>query len=244
MLRVKVVRVLKDNYTYILTDVVTGRTAVVDPAEAGKILKELDKEKLKLSYIINTHYHWDHTEGNLELKKATGAKVLSGGKTKIPGLDVHLDNKFFLGNSVAEIIRTPGHTDEHVVILFDKILFSGDMLFLAGCGRVFESTLLDMYRSIQKLKILHNDTLIYAGHEYARQNLNFAHKLEPDNQDVLALYSSASGNLINMPSTIGMEKRVNPFFRVDSESIRRNLDMVNNSNFEVFVEIRKLRDVF
>ena len=162
---------LSDNYAYILHDEETRLVGVVDPSESSPIINFLQKKNLKLNYILNTHHHFDHIGGNIELKKKYGAKVVGfeGDKHRIPGIDITLKNneKWTFGNSKIKILHIPGHTLGHICFFFEneKIAFTGDTLFSLGCGRIFEGDYKQMFSSLNKIKSLPKDTKIYCGHE-------------------------------------------------------------------------------
>ncbi len=161
---------LADNYAYVIHDSKSKTTGVVDPSEAAPIISFLQKEKLKLNYILNTHHHFDHIGGNIELKKMYDAKVIGfeGDKHRIPGIDINLKDQeaWNFGNSIVKIFHIPGHTLGHICFFFEKekIVFTGDTLFSLGCGRIFEGDYKQMLNSLNKIKKLPRDTKIYCGH--------------------------------------------------------------------------------
>jgi hydroxyacylglutathione hydrolase len=176
MLDIIQIPVLTDNYIYLLHDPVSEETGVIDPALAQTVLDVLDKNSWRLTYILNTHHHWDHVGGNLELKQKTGCKIIAAqsDRDRIPGIDICVsdDNVISLGQRQARVISTPGHTSGHIVYHFaeDGMLFCGDTLFVMGCGRLFEGTPEQMWNSLQKLKALPPSTRIYCTHEYSQTN--------------------------------------------------------------------------
>ena len=246
--------VLTDNYIYLLHDSVSGETAVIDPALAQPVLEVLDTNGWQLTYILNTHHHWDHVGGNLELKKKTGCKIIAAtaDSERIPGIDrgVFEGDVIALGSHQATIIETLGHTSGHIVYYFakDEALFCGDTLFAMGCGRLFEGSAEQMWTSLQKLKGLPLSTRVYCTHEYTQANGHFALSVEPDNLQLQRrMIEVAELRLINkptVPSTIGDEKATNPFFREDSRSLQKNLGLENQSSVSVFTELRKRKDSF
>ena len=185
-MNVEIIKCLKDNYSYLITDS-DRNSIVIDPSEADPIIKIVEKKKLNLQFILNTHHHFDHIGGNDELKKKYSSEIVGFKKDKdrIPGIDISVsDNEVWKsGNFEAKIIYIPGHTSGHIAFYFYKneILFSGDTLFSLGCGRVFEGTHEDMYNSLSKFKSLPPSTKVYCGHEYTVSNLKFAMKVEPEN---------------------------------------------------------------
>jgi len=254
MLTILQIPVLTDNYIYLVHDPVSGETAVIDPALAQPVLDVLDKKSWRLTYIMNTHHHWDHVGGNLELKQQTGCKIIAAqaDRDRIPGIDIGVseDDVISLGSHLARVISTPGHTSGHIVYHFaeDGALFCGDTLFVMGCGRLFEGTPEQMWSSLQKLKALPPSTRIYCTHEYTSANGRFALSVEPDNhhtqQKMLEVQKLRAENKPTVPSTIEQERATNPFFRADSMSIKKTLGLANQSPVHVFTELRKLKDSF
>ena len=189
MLTIHIIDMLhvQDNYNFLVRDEATGKTAVIDPSEAKGVLDALAEKRWTLDYILNTHHHWDHTNGNVKLKRETGCQV--GGyradAARIPAIDVMIDEDepFALGESHAHILTVPGHVDGHIAYYFakDRALFCGDTLFAMGCGRLFEGTAAQMHQSLQKLAALPDDTRVFCAHEYTIPNGRFARSVEPDN---------------------------------------------------------------
>jgi len=254
MLTIIQIPVLTDNYIYLIHDPVSGETAVVDPALAQPVLDVLDKKSWRLTYIFNTHHHWDHVGGNLELKQKTGCKIIAAqaDRDRIPGIDIGVseDDVISLGQHSARVISTPGHTSGHIVYHFaeDGALFCGDTLFVMGCGRLFEGTPEQMWSSLQKLKALPPSTQIYCTHEYTQANGRFALSIEPDNrhtqQKMLEVQKLRAENKPTVPSTIEQERATNPFFRADCISVQKILGMEHQSPVRVFTELRKRKDSF
>ena len=185
-MNVEIIKCLKDNYSYLITD--SDRNCIViDPSESDPIIKIIEKKKLNLKFILNTHHHFDHIGGNDELKKKYSSEIVGFVKDKdrIPGIDISVsDNEVWKsGNFEAKIIYIPGHTSGHIAFYFYKneILFSGDTLFSLGCGRVFEGTHEDMYNSLSKFKSLPLSTKVYCGHEYTYNNSLFCIKYDSEN---------------------------------------------------------------
>jgi len=254
MLTITQIPVLTDNYIYLINDQVSGETAVIDPALAQPVLDVLDKKGWRLTYILNTHHHWDHVGGNLELKQKTGCKIIAAqaDRDRIPGIDrgVSEDDVISLGQHQARVISTPGHTRGHIVYHFaeDGALFCGDTLFVMGCGRLFEGTPEQMWNSLQKLKALPPSTRIYCTHEYTQTNGRFALSVEPDNRQLqekmIEVKQLRLENKPTVPSTIEQEIATNPFFRADSISIQKTLGLESQSPVHVFTELRKRKDSF
>lgn len=197
-LQIELVPCLQDNYAYILHDVDTGTVGVVDPSEATPIINALEKRNQNLTYILNTHHHYDHTGGNLELKAKYGAKVIGSAKDRdrIPGIDITLsegDTWMFAGHQVL-VMETPGHTSGHVCYHFpgSGAIFTGDTLFSLSCGKLFEGTPQQMYSSLQKIIALPDETRVYCGHEYTLSNSKFALSIEPGNKDLQEYAANAA----------------------------------------------------
>lgn len=214
---------LSDNYAYLLHDVGSGETAVVDPSEAAPVLQALDERGWKLSKILSTHHHADHVGGNREIKARTNCAVygFSEDASRIPGIDHALldGDQVSVGDAEGEVLFIPGHTTGHIAYYFahEKAVFCGDTLFSLGCGRLFEGTPAQMFASLQRLAALPGDTKVYCGHEYTQSNGAFALVVEPEN-DALKSYMEHVHNLRakglpTVPSTMETECECNPFIR-------------------------------
>ena len=245
---------LTDNYAYIIYDKNSKTTGVVDPSEAEPIIAFLKKEKLKLNYIFNTHHHFDHIGGNIELKKIYNAKILGfdGDKHRIPGIDIAVKDKetWSFGNSTVKIFHIPGHTLGHICFFFEKekIIFTGDTLFSLGCGRIFEGDHKQMLNSLNKIKKLPKETKIYCGHEYTYKNAEFCLEHDVDNIDLKNKFEKIkklrSQNLPTIPSSLDEELRSNIFLRCDQRELKIKLNMKNQEDLEVFRKVRDLKDSF
>lgn len=252
MIEVFQIPVLTDNYIYIIRDLSSSEVAVVDPALADPVLEFLEKKKWKLSYIINTHHHFDHVGGNLEIKSKTGCKIFGSkyDQHRIPGIDIQLDEKsyFKLGNSTAKILYIPGHTLGHIAYYFeeDQKLFSGDTLFAMGCGRLFEGTPSQMLESLTQIKNLNPLTLIYCTHEYTLKNGEFALTVDRENplliQRMEQVRSNRNQSLPTVPTTLQDELNTNPFLRPHSPDIQQAVKLIGATTTEVFTKLRGLRD--
>ncbi|MDD5460171.1 MAG: hydroxyacylglutathione hydrolase [Methylococcales bacterium] len=254
MLTIIQIPVLTDNYIYLVHEPLSGETAVVDPALAQPVLDILNEKDWRLTCILNTHHHWDHVGGNLELKEKTGCKIIAAqsDRDRIPGINAGVSEGdiIMLGACRARVISTPGHTSGHIVYYFaeDEVLFCGDTLFAMGCGRLFEGTAEQMWSSLQKLKALPASTRIYCTHEYTQANGRFALSVEPDNpqlqQRMEVINQLREKHLPTVPSTIEQELATNPFLREDSLALRSVINMTNSKSVEVFAEVRRLKDRF
>lgn len=226
MLEIKVIPALTDNYVYLLRDSSTEKTAVVDPSLAAPVMDCLVKLNWPLHYILNTHHHWDHTGGNLKLKEATRAKIVGfkGDAGRIEGMDIQLKegDQFELGKSTASVIEIPGHTLGHIAFYFEEAeaLFCGDTLFSLGCGRLFEGSPDQMFSSLTKLKTLPESTKVYCGHEYTLDNIAFTKSVLPGLEGLKSFEAKANQlrqqNKPTIPSTIELEKQLNPFLIAQS----------------------------
>ena len=245
---------LTDNYAYIIHDDNFKTVGVVDPSEAKPIISFLKKKNLKLNYILNTHHHFDHIGGNIELKKIYNAKIVGflGDKHRIPGIDIALRNNenWSFGNSTVKVFHIPGHTLGHICFFFEKekIVFTGDTLFSLGCGKIFEGNHEQMLTSLNKIKQLPKDTMIYCGHEYTYKNAEFCMKYDSDNIDLKKKFEKIkklrSQNLPTIPSSLEDEIKSNIFLRCDQNVLKIKLSMKNQEDSKVFKKVRDLKDSF
>lgn len=253
-MQVEVIPARSDNYVFLLHLPAAGVTAVVDPADAAPVEARLSARGLKPDWILNTHRHADHVAGNEALIAAHGCRV-AGPRAEadaIPGIEVALGqgDRFTLGDQEARIYDTPGHTHGHISYWFPaaKALFCGDLLFVLGCGRVFEGTMAQMWTSLAKLKEMPDDTVVYCGHEYTAANARFALTIEPGNEELQLrakeIERLRAAGKPTVPTTLGAERRTNPFLRVDEPAIRALLGMETAGAAEVFGEIRRRKDAF
>jgi hydroxyacylglutathione hydrolase len=253
-LDIRLVPLLSDNYGYLLHDAATGDTAVVDPSEAAPVLAVLEAEGWKLGHILNTHHHPDHIGGNAELKAATGARIAApqADLHRIPDVDVPLaeGDRYTVGSSEARVFAVPGHTSGHIAFWFeaDQALFSGDTLFSLGCGRLFEGTPEDMWRSLGKLRALPDATRVYCGHEYTQSNARFALTVEPENAALKArateIAELRAAGRPTIPTLLGVEKATNPFLRADFAAVQEAMGLAGRSATDTFAAIRRGKDNF
>jgi hydroxyacylglutathione hydrolase len=246
--------VLRDNYVYLVRDPAEGACAAVDPSVAEPVLRALDDLGWRLTHVLNTHHHGDHTGGNLEIKAATGCTIVGprADAARIPGLDVAVGDgdRYRLGAAEGQAFDIPGHTRGHIAFWFpdSRALFCGDTLFAMGCGRLFEGTPRQMWESLNKLRALPGDTRIYCGHEYTQTNARFALTIEPGNRALQARAREvdamrAEGNP-TIPATMAEELRTNPFLRADDPELGRAVGLDGADAVAVFAEIRRRKDAF
>ncbi|CAI0461041.1 unnamed protein product, partial [Linum tenue] len=246
---------LRDNYAYLLHDADTGTVAVVDPSESVPIVDALSRKNRNLTYILNTHHHYDHTGGNEELKARYGAKVIGSGldSERIPGIDIGLKDgdKWMFGGHEVLVMETPGHTRGHISFYFpgSGAIFTGDTLFSLSCGKLFEGKPEEMHASLQKISSLPDDTKIFCGHEYTLSNSKFALSIEPNNESLESYAAQVahlrSKSLPTIPTTLKVEKACNPFLRSASSEIRRSLKIPETaSDAEALGVIRRAKDDF
>ena len=224
-LNIVAVPVLQDNYAWLVNDPVSGRTIAIDPGEAQPVLGSAKDLGWTVLEVWTTHWHPDHTGGNLAMKDA-GARILGPAEEaeKIPTLDVLLKegDVVSLGEHDAKVIRVPGHTQGHIAFHFaeGRTVFTGDTLFAMGCGRLFEGTADDMFANMQLYAEMPEDTQVYCGHEYTQSNGRFACVAEPDNKAIAARMQKVvrmrERGDPTVPTTIGEERATNPFMRASS----------------------------
>ena len=219
---VETIRCLEDNFSYILIDQ-NKNACVIDPSESEPIINFVEKNNIKIKYILNTHHHFDHIGGNKEIKKKYNAKIVAykNDLHRIPDVDISLKNNqiWTAENFKSKIIHIPGHTNGHICFFFEneKIAFTGDTLFSLGCGRIFEGTYEEMFSSLKKLKELPKETKIYCGHEYTLKNSEFCLKYDKNNKrlqkKINEIKNKVYNNVPTVPSTIEDEIACNIFLR-------------------------------
>jgi hydroxyacylglutathione hydrolase len=251
---------LNDNYGILIHSREAGVTASIDAPEEGTVRGALRRAGLKLTHIFTTHHHHDHVGGNLGLKRETGCTIYGPAReaAEIPAIDVAVKDgdKIPFGRFELQVLETPGHTRGPATYYIPGamedgtgIVFTGDTLFSAGCGRIFEGTPAQMWRSLEKIAQLPLSTLIYCGHEYTQANIRFALAVEPKNEalhkrkaEVDALRAAGKPAL---PVALGTELETNPFLRPHSQQIRQSLGFGEEvPNVEVFKELRLRKDRF
>jgi hydroxyacylglutathione hydrolase len=229
---------------------------LVDPVDSSLVQQYLVKQKLKPTVILNTHHHFDHVGGNCQLK-AWFNPLIIGPEGDIPCRSQIVQDQEIIETSgiKIEVIATPGHTLDSICYyistggLVDQgVLFTGDTLFISGCGRLFEGTALQLWESLKKLRALPEDTLVYCGHDYTWENCKFALTIEPDNVDLNQRYSDVlkfrEKSQAMLFSTIGREKLANPFLRCDLPQIAMKLGSKTPDPAAVFAQLRRQKDDF
>ena len=245
---------LSDNFGVLIHDPVTGATASIDAPEAAAIEAALQETGWRLTDILVTHHHADHTGGIAELKARHNCRVIGprDEADKIEGLDATYGegDTVNVGSLVARVIDTPGHTAGHISLVFDedKLAFVGDTLFSIGCGRVIEGTPAQMWDSLLKLRALPDDIMFFCGHEYTQANIKFALTIEPDNSALIVRAREVdelrAKGMPTLPTTLGAEKAANCFLRADVPSVAAAVGMSGKPAAEVFTEIRARKNKF
>jgi hydroxyacylglutathione hydrolase len=245
---------LKDNFGVLIHDPESGATAAIDVPEAAPVEAALKKTGWRLSEILVTHHHADHTQGIGEIKSQHKCRVVAP-RAEAARI-AHVDETVAEGDTVrvgglqGKIIDTPGHTAGHISYFFpaDKLAFVGDTLFSIGCGRVIEGNPEMMWQSLLKLRNLPDDTQFYCGHEYTDANIRFAKTIEPNNKALAARAEQVKQQLAagkpTIPATIAAEKAANPFLRADDAEVAKSLDLSGSPAWKVFAEIRERKNRF
>jgi hydroxyacylglutathione hydrolase len=245
---------LKDNYGVLLHDTSSGATAAIDAPETAPVEAALRRRGWRLTHILVTHHHADHTQGIPALKQQHGCRVIGpraeAGRIRDLDETVAEGDEVRLGDLVARVIETPGHTGGHITYWLPepKLAFVGDTLFSIGCGRVIEGNAEMMWNSLRKLRALPDDAQVFCGHEYTQSNIRFARTIEKDNpaltqreREVEQLVAKGQPTI---PVTIGAEKAANPFLRADLPEVAEAVGLAGAPAWQVFAEIRGRKDRF
>jgi len=238
-MRIEIIPCLQDNYSYLIIDESNNSACVIDPSEAYPIISFVEKNDIKLKYILNTHHHFDHIGGNKELKRKFGSTIVGFKEDshRIPEIDILLeDNQIWKAqNFIAKIIHVPGHTSGHICFHFfnEKLVFTGDTLFSLGCGKIFEGSFKQMFDSLNKIKSLPEQTKVYCGHEYTLNNSKFCAKYDTENLNLKKKIENINKKITNglptVPSTIKEELDCNIFLRTkDLKSFSKLRDLKDN----------------
>jgi hydroxyacylglutathione hydrolase len=253
MVQVHPIRAFSDNYIWALT--LRGKTWVVDPGQSAPVFEYLKKTSSSLAGILITHHHWDHTDGVASLlAQYPDITVFGPANSPFEGIThkLHENDSITIAEIEFNVITTPGHTLDHICYMNDALCFTGDTLFSAGCGRLFEGDPKMMWQSFDKFSEYDDKTKIYCTHEYTLSNLHFAMTVEPNNSD-LATYFEQVQRLINLnlpslPTSFGLERAINPFLRTSNQHILDNLPAhlhkTINHNWQVFSALRAWKDEF
>jgi len=254
MYSVEPIRAYDDNYIWLIST--NEGSIIVDPGESKEIIKGINENKIDLKGILITHHHFDHTNGLQDLLNIDDFDVF-GPVNNINGINKKVieADKFSIIGIDFEVIALPGHTLDHIGFYSfnngNPILFCGDTLFAAGCGRVFEGTYEQMFEALKKISKLPMNTKVYCGHEYTLSNIKFALEVDPNNIKIQDEYKKVheliKSNKPSLPTTIEKELDINPFLRCDNFDIQKNIIEkfnVGDSEFEIFTAIRKWKDNF
>jgi len=256
MNHVSILKAWEDNYIY-LFQYDRNRALVVDPADDTIVLRALQSAGLDLTHVLVTHHHWDHVAGIKMLKEQTGCEIVGPDRQRVPQIS-HLikeGDRLTLGSVHIDVISTPGHTRSSVCYYCppsrddpDGRLWTGDTLFRGGCGRLFECSAREMWQSLQKICALPDTTLVYGGHDYAKENYQFALSIEPNNQEIKQCLSVVTSP--DFPkrgpalTTLAQEKQTNIFLRAVCPEIKSALGKAQSEAAVVFAELRARKDRF
>lgn len=265
-MRISPIRALQDNYMYLLVDNATHQAAAVDPVNPSAVASLVDDYGVDLKAILTTHHHYDHAHGNAELISMFPEIVVYGGDQRVQGITRlvgHMD-QIKLGTLNIECLLTPCHTKGHICYYvtsefdsasgpdsssdsIERAVFTGDTLFIGGCGRFFEGSAEQMNNNLNNiLGNLPNDTKVYCGHEYTVNNLKFALSVEPTNSDIKTKLQWAQSRISKreptVPSSIGEEKKINPFMRLKRSAVKRYTDETEEK--EVMAVLRQRKNDF
>jgi hydroxyacylglutathione hydrolase len=245
---------LTDNFGVLLHDPESGATAAIDAPEAKAVEDAVAKTGWRLTDILVTHHHGDHTAGIGALKTHYKCRVVAprNEAQRIAQVDetVGEGDTVRIGALEGRVIETPGHTAGHISYFFpkEKLAFVGDTLFSIGCGRVIEGNPEMMWQSLLKLRSLPDDTQLYCGHEYTAANIRFAKTIEPNNKALAARAEEVTRLLAagkaTIPATIGAEKADNPFLRADVPEVAKSVGLAGSPAWKVFAEIRERKNKF
>ena len=254
MIDVLHVTAFQDNYIWLIRN--KDHVAVVDPGDAAPVIHALEREDLRPAAVLCTHHHADHVGDAAELARRYGVSIFGPARERIPVRTNALDDGQRIDLPELElgfdIFATPGHTLGHIMYYGHEMLFCGDTLFSAGCGRLFEGTAAQRHVSLSRIAALPEHTTVFCGHEYTEANLHFANAVEPSNPDI-PLYlervcTLRAKGLPSLPSTTGLERRVNPFLRCTEPSVRRAAETRDGRSLdtpvEVFASLRRWKDGF
>ncbi|XP_075686698.1 hydroxyacylglutathione hydrolase, mitochondrial isoform X2 [Rhinoderma darwinii] len=255
-MKIELLPALTDNYMYLLIDEETKEAAIVDPVQPQKVVEAVKKHGVNLTSVLITHHHWDHAGGNEKLVKMVSGLKVYGGDSRVGALTQKVSHltTFQVGSLNVKCLFTPCHTSGHICYYVTKpnsseppAVFTGDTLFVAGCGKFFEGTAEEMYQAlIEILGRLPPETRVYCGHEYTINNLKFARHVEPNNESIKQKLAWAKETYSNgeptIPSTLAEEFTFNPFMRVREKSVQQHAGKDNP--ISTMAAIRKEKDNF
>lgn len=255
MLSVTPIPAFNDNYIWMLRQDSRPEVCVVDPGDAAPVLEVLEREGLTLACILITHHHHDHTGGLAELVERYAPHVIGPRNPDIEAINERVgegDEVRVLGR-LFEVFEVPGHTLDHIAFFtpgIPALLFCGDTLFSAGCGRLFEGTPEQMHGSLSRLNTLPEDTLVFAAHEYTESNLLFAAAADPHNNDIQRAIAECRRvrelERPTLPSSIGRERQINPFLRCHTSGVQQAASARGDAGSELatFAILRSWKDMF
>ena len=256
-MNIQSIKAFNDNYIWLIKT--NEGNLVIDPGESQPVIDYMQQHQLRLTDILITHHHYDHVGGIVDLRKNIAGKVFGPNNPQIDGLDVEVTEGMLVEacGLKFQALEIPGHTLDHIAyFLADESqprLFCGDTLFSAGCGRVFEGTPQQMHASLEKLNAVPANTLVYCAHEYTLANLKFAQTVEPNNsyiaEHIEVCQRQRDGDLPTLPSTMELERKINPFLRCSEIALRQSLenqtqDAKTMNDVEIFKYLRAWKDSF
>ena len=255
-MNIEYITAFSDNYIWLIIE--NKKVIVVDPGEEQNLLSYLNQHQYELIAVLITHHHHDHTGGLKKIIQTYPHVPIYGNQhSKITDISHPLKDKdtFSIAqcNHIIDVITVPGHTLDHLCFVINNALFCGDTVFSGGCGRIFEGSPEQMLQSVNRIKQYPDDYLIYCAHEYTLNNLKFALTLEPNNielqQHFLLCQEKKKKHEPTIPTTIALEKKINPFFRLHEKEIQQNLIKLTeysvlNTDLEIFTAIRNFKNIW
>ena len=256
-MNIQSIKAFNDNYIWLINT--NEGNLVIDPGESQPVMDYMQQHQLRLTDILITHHHYDHVGGIVDLRKNIDGKVFGPNNPQIEGLDAQVTEGMTVQACGLEfqVLEIPGHTLDHIAYFLadgsQPRLFCGDTLFSVGCGRVFEGTPQQMFASLEKLNALPANTLVYCAHEYTLANLKFAQAVEPNNsyitEHIEVCQRQRDADLPTLPSTMELERKINPFLRCSAIGLRQSLeskiqDAKTVSDVEIFKYLRAWKDSF